>query len=210
MIRNIAPVAAWISLACLVSFVAAGQSYSGLDLAITEWVQRNFLVQFEGSSKLVHRFGTTKWGLLEIATVAFIFAIKREWIHASWAGTLVIPNLIAKALKVLIARPRPDVGLVYVAVDSVSGYSFPSGHMIHFTLLLGIILYFGLLPRVAGILRILLLGGTAVFLAGIGVSRVLLGVHWASDVMGGVIWACTFLSVIIYVNRQIIPKVFKK
>jgi len=208
--RNITPVAVWISLACLVSIVAASQDYSGFDLAVSEWIQGNLLASFEGIAKTFHQFGTTKWGLVEIAAVACIFAIRREWIYASWSGALVVPNLIAKALKSLIARPRPDAGLVYISVDSVSGYSFPSGHMVHFTLLLGTILYFGLLPKLGGASRILVSVGAVMILVAVGISRVLLGVHWASDVVGGVIWAGTFLSVIIYLDRQIMPKLFKK
>ena len=208
--RNIAPLAGWVSLALLVSIAASFQDYFGIDLAVTEWIQANLITSFEGVSKMVHRFGTPTWGLLEIAVVAFIFLIRKEWGHAGWAGTLVVPNLIAKVLKSLIARPRPDAGLIYVAVDSASGYSFPSGHMVHFTLLLGVVLYFGLLPKVNGIPRILASVSTVLILASIGVSRVLIGVHWASDVVGGVIWACTFLSVIIYLDRHIIPKLRKK
>jgi undecaprenyl-diphosphatase len=180
--RNLAPLVGWFSLALLVSVAASSQDYFGIDLAITEWIQAHLIASFEGASKMVHRFGTPTWGLLEIAVVAFIFLIRKEWRHAGWAGTLVVPNLINKVLKSLIARPRPDAGLIYVAVDSASGYSFPSGHMVHFTLLLGVILYFGLLPRVAGISRILTSVSIVLILTSIGVSRVLIGVHWASDV----------------------------
>ncbi len=208
--RNIIPVATWITLACVVSIVAASQDYSSFDLAITGWIQGNLLNSFEGVAKVFHWFGTTKLGLLEIAAVAGMFAIRREWVYAGWSGGLLVPNLIAKALKSLIARPRPDAGLVYISVDSASGYSFPSGHMVHFTLLLGIILYFGLLPKLSGASRILVAVGTATILAIIGISRVLLGVHWASDVIGGVIWAGAFLSVIIYLDRWISPKLLKK
>jgi len=208
--RTIAPVAVWVFVAVLLSMGASVQDYSSFDLAITEWIQANLQDSFEGVSQALHRLGTTTWGLIEIALVVCVFLFKREWMKASWAGALVVPNLIAKVLKSLIARPRPDAGLVYVAVDSVSGYSFPSGHMVHFTLLLGFILYFGLLPRFSGISRVLVSASTILILTFIGVSRVLLGVHWASDVIGGVVWAFTFLSVIIYLDRQIIPKVRRK
>ena len=57
--------------------------------------------------------------------------------------------------------------------------------MVHFTLLFGFILYFGLLPRVTGGVRILILASTGWILTCIGISRVLLGVHWPSDVIGG-------------------------
>lgn len=207
---NIKPIVSWGFLALFVSIVALIQDYSRFDLAITQWIQENLLSSFEDIAQTLHRFGTTTWGLIEIVLVACIFLIGKEWSKAGLAVTLVVPNLAAKMLKSLIARPRPDAGLVYVAVDSVSGYSFPSGHMVHFTLLFGFILYFGLLPRVTGVVRILILASTGLILTCIGLSRVLLGVHWPSDVIGGAIWACTFLSVMIYFDRQIIAKLGKK
>lgn len=85
------------------------------------------------------------------------------------------------AFKVLVDRARPDLLLL----GSARGPAFPSGHVI------ASVGFYGVLPAlVAGITRrfplraAAFLGVTAIILA-VGFSRVYLGVHWFTDVVGG-------------------------
>jgi undecaprenyl-diphosphatase len=105
---------------------------------------------------------------------------------ARWAGFYLIAALagwgLSSALKALFARPRPTVT---THLDGAGWWSFPSGHTMESTIVLGL----GLLLVTGGMAsrpaarRIRLLG--AVVLAAIGFSRVYLGVHYPSDVLAG-------------------------
>lgn len=91
-------------------------------------------------------------------------------------GQLVIVNLI----KVAVARIRPDID----PLASFSGASFPSGHTTaaaSFAAAAALVLSRGRPPRTRAILA-----GAAVGIAvAVAASRVLLGVHWFSDVLAG-------------------------
>lgn len=94
---------------------------------------------------------------------------------------------LSTILKLIVARPRPDL---IPALDHVSTYSFPSGHAWN-----GMVV-FGAIALVAppGARRWALAGAGLLILM-IGLSRVVLGVHWPSDVVAGWIGGAAWLAV---------------
>lgn len=106
-------------------------------------------------------------------------------------------TLIVLPLKALVDRPRPTADLVVVLAKE-SGNGFPSGHAFHAFMVLGALFY--LADRLVGPSRWAVIGARALFTFGIavvGVSRVYLGVHWASDVVGAYLLAAVTLAAII-------------
>jgi undecaprenyl-diphosphatase len=84
------------------------------------------------------------------------------------------------ALKVMFSRERPEL---FDKVALPTGYSFPSGHSMSAVGIYGVIAaaLIALYPRA----RRLVIAAAAVLVAAIGLSRIYLGVHWPSDVLGG-------------------------
>ena len=98
-------------------------------------------------------------------------------IVTSSAGALL--NL---GLKAIFARTRPDLT---VALVSAHSYSFPSGHAMGSFVTFGALAYIALRQHWTWGARSASLALALTIVVLVGVSRVYLGVHWASDIAGG-------------------------
>ena len=115
-------------------------------------------------------------------------------------GSTVAGRLLALALKEVVARPRPSEGLVEV-LQEANGYSFPSGHAMHFAAFLcalAVVLAIRMRPGIALWASQLTL---AVALAAVGLSRIYLGVHWFGDVGGGYAFGAAVVMVSLWLWR---------
>jgi membrane-associated phospholipid phosphatase len=103
------------------------------------------------------------------------------------AGMALVAAVVALAvpalIKALIRRPRPLPGTVHVYTELVD-YSFPSGHVMFYVVFGGFVGFLALRLLQPSAMRSLLLAGIGSLIALVGLSRVYLGVHWASDVLG--------------------------
>ncbi|MBA9026172.1 phosphatase PAP2 family protein [Peribacillus huizhouensis] len=92
-------------------------------------------------------------------------------------GTPVLNQL----LKFVFQRSRPDIHRLI----EVGGYSFPSGHAMNAFAVYGIIsfLLWRHIPTFLGRTTLIIISGIFIFM--IGISRIYLGVHYPSDIIGG-------------------------
>lgn len=148
-----------------------------LDLAISQAVQSTYS---NFSYKIMEFF--TKLGdvqtivfLLILTTTLFLYK-KRYRETVLLISSVVSSAIIGTLLKAIINRPRPTPDQVTVYALETS-QSFPSNHA------LVSIVFFGLLALFINKKSFTLTSMIIVFL--IGLSRIFLGVHWASDVIAG-------------------------
>ncbi|MFE7278166.1 phosphatase PAP2 family protein [Streptomyces sp. NPDC057623] len=141
------------------------------------------------------------WDPWTMRILTFAVAIWLVWRRAArWtAGWLVATCLLAtvvqQTLKAVVDRPRP---VWPDPVDSAHYSAFPSGHAMTATVVCGLLLW---LLHHYGAGRALWRTGVAVAavsVAGVGLTRVWLGVHWATDVVGG--WLLGALVVVLAVG----------
>jgi undecaprenyl-diphosphatase len=130
------------------------------------------------------------WTLIGLAVVAL--AIRRRWRLAVYllvtgAGVLTLDPV----LKSLVGRLRP---VVAHPVAYGTGNSFPSGHALGSIVCYGA-LFLVFLPAARGTWRRVFTAVTVTLIAAIGVSRLLLGVHYLSDVLGGWALGITWLGI---------------
>ena len=101
--------------------------------------------------------------------------------------------VLTSVIKVLVARPRPPLFPVNPAdfFLVINQYSFPSGHVLFFVVFFGFVGYLAWL-HLAGRTRMIVIAVCGALILLIAPSRVYLGAHWASDVIGsyviGVLW----------------------
>ena len=119
-----------------------------------------------------------------VAVVGGLLALRsRPWWVGALAGAaaLGLGQLLRLALVTSIGRARPP------AADwaaPVRGYALPSGHTTTATLAAGLICL-GLAGALQGVWRVVGITVAALWAIAVGLTRVYLGVHWPSDVLGG-------------------------
>src|SRR5450755_4488847 len=126
-----------------------------------------------------------------IAVAAIILAFRRRWrlaiyLLATGAGALVMDPI----LKDLVGRLRP---VVAHPIAHGGGNSFPSGHSLGSIVCYGAVLLV-FLPAARGRWRTVFITVIVTLVALIGISRILLGVHYLSDVLGGWTLGITWLG----------------
>lgn len=128
-------------------------------------------------------FGPGPLRVAVLAVVVWLFA-RRAPRLAWWAvTTMAVGGLLGALLKLLVGRDRPDL---LDPVARAAGYSFPSGHALNAALAAGVLLLVFLpYARRRPALRWALWVAAAVATVLTGVSRLALGVHYTSDVVGG-------------------------
>jgi YegS/Rv2252/BmrU family lipid kinase len=96
---------------------------------------------------------------------------------------LALAHAAYPLFKNLVERPRPVLG----STSLVDGWSFPSGHATEISAAMGVaVVLTSLFLRRRGLRRLLIVAAVAVVVV-VGLDRVLLGVHFVSDVVGGVL-----------------------
>ncbi|MFE9852715.1 phosphatase PAP2 family protein [Streptomyces sp. NPDC005576] len=123
---------------------------------------------------------TTMRTLVALLTAWLLW--RRAWRLASWAAvTAVAGGLIGLLVKTVVERTRPSLE---DPVAQAPGFSFPSGHAMTATTSCAVLLLV-LLPMVPRAWRPVCWGVAVLSVVGVGFTRVALGVHWFSDVVGG-------------------------
>ena len=100
------------------------------------------------------------------------------------AAVSAVSSILNWLIKYLVARPRPTASLVDV-IQHAGGSSFPSGHVMSYVAFWGLLFSFGIiLFKGNHWWRSALLIVSGLFVVLVGPSRIYLGDHWASDVLG--------------------------
>ena len=131
---------------------------------------------FRGITRLIDLPIVISWAILLTA----IFYLKK-WKTESFlvAGNLSLAGILIVSLKHLYQRPRPDI----LHLVEEKGFSFPSGHSLAVTLLIGsLIIIVGQKVKNRTV-RLILQISLGIYLVSVIISRVYLGVHYPSDVL---------------------------
>ena len=120
-------------------------------------------------------------------------------------GAVLVSFGVNYVIREVVARPRPPSDLV-VTFGDLHGSSFPSGHVMHYVVFLGVLVFIATQNLQSGAARWLVYGSFALALVAVGVSRIYLGAHWFGDVVGGYVFGAVVVAAAIAVWHQWIRK----
>ena len=173
------------------------------EVSILLWIQENLRGVLDGFWVFITHLGDGGYLWIAIGVALLLFK-KTRAVGISVLLALLINLFITNiSLKNIIARPRPfhvNPELMTL-IKHPSSFSFPSGHTSgSFTAAL---VLFHLMPKKIGV--------PAVVLATmIGFSRMYVGVHYPTDVLGGIVVGIIASTVAILVVRFVKEKVWQK
>lgn len=143
----------------------------------------------------ITRFGDEIVIFMVVVVLMLIFRNKDGWL----LGILTINSALTNQLvKHIIRRPRPDV----LKLVKQGGYSYPSGHTMIAIAVYGYLFYF-VFKRVQNkYLKYPLCMILGLLILSVGISRIYVGVHYATDVIAGFIFSILQVILIIkYSNK---------
>jgi len=172
-----------------------------IDLQITKGIQ---LINLPLFRELMIAISWPGFGpqsaIITVLIVLLIYGFGLHWEAVVALMAAVFSTAVNVLVKDLIQRPRPTAALVNV-LATVNSFSFPSGHVMYYTAFFGFVwfLAFSLLkPSFKRGLLLVFFGGLVIL---IGISRIYVGEHWASDVLGAYLLATLTLVAIIWFYR---------
>jgi undecaprenyl-diphosphatase len=186
-----------IMLALPLSVLAAGDNVLQPDVAVTHEVQEVDAPGTHPVVKFLNELGSMP-GLLAVSSAVaatLIFAGRRR--DALFALLPVAVAQIANiTLKLLFSSPRPTTDLVAVT-DPSGGLGFPSGHTMTTVVVAGSLAFIVLRGVDCRWRRAFVIASAAAVTLGMGFSRIYVGAHWPSDVLGAYLWGIAFTAFLI-------------
>ena len=189
----------WIILfICLIGFLALAEDVFNKEIMngdiigyklVSEFLISDFTIPI---AKFITNFGGAIF--LIVLTIILLISIKNKKIGLSIFSNLAIITILNQLLKRILQRPRPTE---YRIIEE-TGYSFPSGHSMISMALYGYLIYLiykYVKNKYIKWISIVLL---SILICSIGISRIYLGVHYTSDVLGGFLISISYL--IIYIS----------
>jgi len=171
------------AFAILTFFVITVPSFT-IDLKITLGLQSINNLIFSGLMTFISWVGFPPQSYIAPAVIIVtLFVLGYRWESAASLVISVIVPLLNLLIKTLVHRTRPSIDLIHV-VSVLNGYSFPSGHVMFYTGFFGFVCFLTytlLKPSWIRTLLLIIFGSHVVL---VGISRIYLGQHWASDVLG--------------------------
>lgn len=172
------------------------------DMAVYNFIKKHFISDYSlPIVKFITNLGSATF--LIITTIILLVIIKSKIIGLLICLNLIICGGLNQILKIIVQRPRP-VG--YRLIEE-TGYSFPSGHSMASAAFYGFLIFLvhkNIKNKYAKYTIITML---SLLILCIGISRIYLGVHYASDVLAGFLISICYLIIFIsIINNKFLEK----
>jgi membrane-associated phospholipid phosphatase len=153
-----------------------------LDLPIIHFIQQYALPTITKLMNTISFLGSDVFlAIISFCVGIYLLYLRRFQLLFAFSTCMILSGIFNFIFKNIFERPRPEI----LRLGKATGYSFPSGHAmagICFYLFLAFMLSLELKKTFH---KIMVYAIAVIFIISIGISRIYLGVHYPSDVLGG-------------------------
>ena len=134
--------------------------------------------------------------IITILTIVLLITLKKKQ-KIMVISNVIIITILNQLLKIVFMRPRPEI----MRLIEEKGYSFPSGHSMVSTAFYGLLIYLICKNVKNKYVKYALSSILSLLILLICLSRIYLGVHYASDVIGGFCFSIAYLIIFIKIFK---------
>ena len=173
-----------------------GQPWFTVDLATKSFVQNARSPALERPMHLLSHFGTAS-GLIPLGLTALLVLWNKRRSLALFVPSIPLGAVAIEGVsKWLVHRPRPNL----------TGYGFPSGHVLAAVTFYGALVYVCWAVAIHPPWQWVASGACVVAILGIAVSRIYLDAHWLTDVLGALVGGTAYLlTVLLWIDSRTRP-----
>lgn len=171
----------------LLSILVVNNKTLSLDNTIHNYILSIRSTTLTNIFKIITNFGGSTC-LLIVSTILFIL-IKNKKISINIVLNLFIIFLLNQLAKNIFLRERP----IGINLIDETGYSYPSGHSMVSLAYYGYLIYLINKTNIKKIIKIISIIILSTLIVSIGISRIYIGVHYLTDIIGGFLLAIIYL-----------------
>ncbi|MDZ5470216.1 phosphatase PAP2 family protein [Bacillus sp. 31A1R] len=195
-------------IALVTSILLTNIVLSGEELTVDTKVRALIISLFGESTQGFFSTITPLGDKIGVISVGILFLLWLWWKSRDYIGLAVgivavaLGNELNKFLKATIGRPRPEMEYL----DHVESLSFPSGHAMIAIILYTYIAYFSIKQLKKTAVKWIIGLAASVVIMLIGISRVVLQVHYPTDVIGGFAIGYIWIVLLLFVYEWVTMK----
>jgi membrane-associated phospholipid phosphatase len=133
--------------------------------------------------------------VIALGALVALLVRRRQQVAAYFVAGVAVVWSVNPVLKEIVGRSRPDL---WPLPASVSEYGFPSGHAANTAALAGALVMICRGRRA----RVMSAAAAAVVLVAVGLSQLVLGRHYPSDILAGWLWAGAWISLVRFMHNR--------
>lgn len=193
----------FLFLFVVVALLTSGTQGFLIDENIAYWAEQNNTPNVQNVMKYASFIGSSEVILIVTVLIGLLFLIRRNWRHFFFFFTLSVGGVILNlASKMIIQRARPGDEVKYIEAFNlhleIQSYSFPSGHTMRATILLLFLMYLAFYFLTNNTWKLVSYVVCIVLLLTIAMSRIILEAHFATDIVGAILFSIAWFFVCTY------------